>query len=219
MSNRKERRAQARTATSTSNHVPLHQPTRGVPTTKTLLDIASERQLVNIAPGSPAPSITTTRINPDGSIPPPNADSERAYQSSTTYLDIALYTITLTMLHFTLSVFVHHQYATEPPSLPSLFYKSTVKSPTPALLLMLVSMLHPRSSQLLVQTLFAALSVGAGAWLVHASNEDPYLAVMKKAPPLGTLWVWAIVEMNWECAVGCLSVVGGWGWWKGYSMF
>jgi len=66
---------------------------------------------------------------------------------------------------------------------------------------------------------FAALSVGAGTWLVYASNEDPYMAVMKKAPPLGTLWVWAVVEMRWEWAVGCLGVVGGWGWWQGYGIY
>jgi len=53
---------------------------------------------------------------------------------------------------------------------------------------------------------------------VHASNEDPYLAVMKKAPALGTLWVWATVEMRWEWAAACLGLVGGWGWWKGYAL-
>lgn len=218
MSNRRERRAQARASAATQNDVPLQQPSRDVPTHKTLLDIASERQLFNTRSQSSPPSITTTKINPDGTLSTAGSDTD-VLDTATPYLDIALYTATLTMLHFTLTVLVHHQYATTPPSLASILYTSTVASPTPALLLVLVSVLHPRSSHLLTQILFAFLSMVAGAWLVHASNEDPYMAVMKKAPPLGTLWVWAIVEMRWEWAVGCLGVVAGWGWWKGYSMF
>ena len=218
MSNRRERRAQARANATTKNEVPLRQPSRDAPNHKTLLDIASERQILNTASQSSYPSITTTKINPDGSLSTTSSASE-VPDTTTSYLDILLYTATLTMLHFTLTLLVHHQYATTPPSLGSILYTSSVASPTPALILLLVSILHPRSSQLFAQILFAFLSVAAGAWLVHASNEDAYMAVMKKAPPLGTLWVWSIVEMRWEWAVGCLGVVAGWGWWKGYSMF
>ncbi len=216
MSNRRERRAQARANLAIKDEVPLRQPSRDIPAHKTLIDLASERQLLNTTSQSSPPSITTTRINPDGTLSAIDSDSSDAI---TPYLDVILYTATLTMLHFTLTLLVHHQYATTPPSVPSILYTSTVASPTPALILILVSILHPRSSYLLTQILFAFLSVAAGGWLVHASNEDPYMAVMKKAPPLGTLWVWAIVEMRWEWAVMCLGVVAGWGWWKGYSMF
>lgn len=218
MSNRRERRAQARANPNTNNEVPLHQPSRDVPTNKTLFDIASERQLLNTTPQSSPSSITTTKINPDGTLSTIDSASDSP-DATMPYLDIFLCTATLTMLHFTLTVLVHHQYAITAPSLTSILYTSTFASPTPALILVLVSILHPRSSHLLTQILFAFLSVVAGAWLVHASNEDAYLAVMKKAPPLGTLWVWAIVEMRWEWAVGCLSVVAGWGWWKGYGIF
>lgn len=218
MSNRRERRAQARANPATKIEVPLHQPSRDTPTSKTLLDIASERQLLNTTSASSHPSITTTIINPDGTLSSEDSPSDSP-DASTPYLDVFLYTATLTMLHFTLTVLVHHQYATTPPSLTSILYTSTVASPTPALILVLISILHPRSSHLLTQILFAFLSMAAGVWLVHASNEDAYMAVMKKAPPLGTLWVWAIVEMRWDWAVGCLGVVAGWARWKGYSIF
>lgn len=218
MSNRRERRAQARVKPSTKNEVPLHQPSRDAPTHKTLFDMASERQLLDTTTPSSPPSITTTKINQDGTLSTTDSAPDSP-DATTPYLDVFLYTATLTMLHFTLTVLIHHQYATTPPSLTSILYTSTLTSPTPALLLVLVAILHPRSSDLSTQILFSFLSVGAGAWLVHASNEDPYMAVMKKAPPLGTLWVWAIVEMRWEWAVGCLGAVAGWGWWKGYSMF
>ena len=216
MDNRKERRAKARSKQET---VPLHQPSREPPRSRTLVEIASERQLLNTSSQNQAPSVTTTKINPDGSLSNTDLDVDSSASEETPYLDVALYTTTLTILHFTLTVLVHHQYATSPPSLPSIFYSSTVASPTPALLLVLVALLHPRSGQLITQLLFAALSIAAGVWLVYASNEDPYMAVMKKAPPLGTLWVWAIVEMKWEWALGCLGIVAGWGWFNGYSIF
>ena len=217
MSNRRERRAQARTKPDGSE-ITLQQPSRDGPSRKTLLDIASERQLLTTTSQSTPPSVSTTKINPDGTLTVTESNMD-SFDATTPYLDVFLYTATLTMLHFTLTVLVHHQYATTPPSLTSILYTSTVISPTPALILVLVSILHPRSSQLLTQILFAMLSMAAGAWLVHASNEDPYMAVMKKAPPLGTLWVWAVVEMRWEWAMGCLGVVAGWGWWRGYGIF
>ncbi|KAK4692212.1 hypothetical protein P7C71_g4949, partial [Lecanoromycetidae sp. Uapishka_2] len=218
MGNRKERRAQARTTPITGNDIHLSQPNRDEPKQKSLLEIAAERQLLGPSPGSSAPSITTTKINADGSLTTTEDSPVEAALEATPYLDVALYTTTLTLLNFTLTVLVEHQYAAEALNLRSLFYSSTVASPTPILLLILVAILHPRSAHPVTQVLFASLSVIAGAWLVHASNEDPYLAVMQKAPPLGTLWVWAVVEMRWEWALGCLGIVAGWGWWNGYSI-
>ena len=220
MSNRRERRAQARSKSTLENEsdVPLSQPARDTPRGKTLLDIANERQLLS-TPVQGKPSITTTNINPDGSLSTAELEENSSESTTTPYLDTALYTITLTLLHYTLTVLVHHQYASAAPSLSALFYESTVASPTPALILILVALLHPRASHLITQLLFTMLSVVAGAWLVYASNKDPYMAVMKKAPSLGTLWVWAVVELRWEWAVGSLGLVAGWGWWKGFSAY
>lgn len=220
MSNRRERRAhahaQSNSTSSATTQIPLEQPSRTPPSQKTLLEIAQERQLFNQGDQDAvvdAQSITTTTINPDGSLS--NSDP----LDSASFLDALLYTSTLTMIHFTLTFLVHHQYASEPPSLGPLFLSSSVFSPTPLLLLVLVFILHPRASHLATQVLFAAMAIVAGGWLVYATNDEPYMAVMKKAPALGTLWIWAIVEMRWEWAVACLSVVGGWGRWKGYSFF
>ena len=52
---------------------------------------------------------------------------------------------------------------------------------------------------------------------MKATNEEPYMAVMRKAPALGTLWVWAVVESRWEVAAAALAMVCSWGWLKGYG--
>lgn len=228
-SNRKERRAQAQAkskSTATSHDCDLARPSRAPPTSKTLLEIAAERQLLGHKGKDSAmdiSSVTTTTINPDGSLSEPldisNTDLDPELDAAPTpYLDIFLYTSTLICLNFTLTFLIHYQYAPSPPKVLSLFLSTTIFSPTPLIILLLVTTLHHRAAHPLVQVLFAAMSVFSGGWLVHASNEDPYLAVMKKAPALGTLWVWATVEMRWEWAAACLGLVGGWGWWEGYAL-
>ena len=215
--NRKERRAQVKQHSSPDD-IPLAHPEQQAPKGKTLIDIAEERQLLQIS-NKGSPSITTTRINPDGSITEIPEISGSSENVSTHYLDILLYSTSLILLHFTLTFLVHHQYGSERPSLLPLFLSSTVYSPAPWLVVLLVALLHPRASHPLMQLVFAAMAIIAGACLVRASNDDPYMAVMKKAPALGTLWVWGIVELRWETAAACLVMTGTWGRWKGYTFW
>lgn len=215
--NRKERRAQAKKH-SNSHDIPLARPKQQAPTGKTLIDIAEERQLLQRSSNG-SPSITTTRINQDGSITEIHESSVSPEAVSTPYLDIFLYSTSLILLHFTLTFLVHHQYASERPSLLPLILSSTVYSPAPWLILLLVALLHPRASHPFMQLVFAAIGSVAGVWLVQASNDDPYMAVMKKAPALGTLWVWGVVELRWEIAAACLTMTAVWARWKGYAFW
>ncbi|KAL8800135.1 MAG: hypothetical protein Q9200_007340 [Gallowayella weberi] len=212
--NRKERRAQDKQKQSPIG-IPLARPKEELPKGKTLIDIAQERQLLQLSSVT-SPSIITQHINPDGSITEVPVPSDPV---ATPYLDIILYSISLILLHFTLTLLVQHQYAPERPSVFPLFLSSTVFSPAPWLIVLLVALLHPQASHLMMQIVFASMAIMAGTWLVQASNEDPYLAVMKKAPALGTLWVWGIVELRWEVAAACLAVTGVWGWWKGFAFW
>lgn len=67
---------------------------------------------------------------------------------------------------------------------------------------------------------FLPLSVLLGVKLMAITNEAPYYAVMKRAPAIGTLWVWCILEVPLGASViGALGPLG-WGvWWKGYGIF
>jgi hypothetical protein len=66
---------------------------------------------------------------------------------------------------------------------------------------------------------FLPLAIGLGAYLIRMTNEEPYYAVMKRAPAIGTLWVWCVLEMS--AAAALVAVLGplGWGVWiKGYGI-
>jgi hypothetical protein len=61
------------------------------------------------------------------------------------------------------------------------------------------------------------VSVVAGCWLVRAVNRTGYYAVMKRAPPVGTLWIWSAVEMRLVPALVSCAVVGGYTWYYGFT--
>lgn len=73
----------------------------------------------------------------------------------------------------------------------------------------------PRGLRVFRVVTFAA-SIAVGCYILYAANEQGYMAVMKRAPPLGTLWVWLIVEMEWNWGALSLVVVCMWTWMRGY---
>lgn len=135
--NRKERRAQANTTPPVSTSIALSQPNRSPPLGKTLYEIAAERQSLlqpfspststTSSPSSSFPSRTTThtKINPNGTLstptPTPTPSSQNPKHNNDDNdndpigaLGQAIFlATTLTMLHFTLDVLVHHQYRQE----------------------------------------------------------------------------------------------------------
>jgi hypothetical protein len=67
--------------------------------------------------------------------------------------------------------------------------------------------------------IFLLISLLLGARLIAISNDAGYYAVMKKAPPIGTLWVWAVMEMSAGfSALGLLLPLGWAVLWKGYGI-
>jgi hypothetical protein len=67
--------------------------------------------------------------------------------------------------------------------------------------------------------IFLLISLLLGAQLIAISNDAGYYAVMKKAPPIGTLWVWTVMEMSAGfSALGLLLPLGWAVLWKGYGV-
>ncbi|TVY38140.1 hypothetical protein LSUB1_G002849 [Lachnellula subtilissima] len=78
------------------------------------------------------------------------------------------WSVSLTMLHFTMDVLVARQFAVE----------------------MEWDNLMTRSAQAFPG------SISAGSYLIHITNTYDYYAVMKQAPPMGCLWIWAVIELD-----------------------
>lgn len=244
--NRKERRSAAKDGRAAES-IPMAQPDRSGPKGKTLFDLAAEREAIlsgrrqaarpaNSTESSEEPSVVT--INPDGTLsgpdgePLPDIISEKIKASmeggqtgvtdtveaeESPLAEALLYTVTLSMLFFTLTVLVTQQYGmSRDVAWSDIIWKTGSNAP---FLFFAVHLLHPRAGSWWTQTLFLGMSVACGCWLITASSEYGYMAVMKKAPGVGTLWIWSVLESRVEIAFLGLACVVSYYWYGGYSLF
>lgn len=58
------------------------------------------------------------------------------------------------------------------------------------------------------QAIFFLASVSAGCHLVYITNKFSYLYILKRAPTLGVVWIWSVLELDLAVAVPSLAVVG-----------
>ncbi|KAL1976570.1 hypothetical protein VTN31DRAFT_2852 [Thermomyces dupontii] len=150
----------------------------------------------------------------------------------TAIVETLLSSLPLTTLHFTLSLLAAHQYAMTIEY--GRLFRETVLVAFP-ILTALVALAHghvplfPGFSALIKKkkkkkresfwspslptlVLYLPLAVVLGCYLIRMTNEDPYYFVMKKAPSIGTLWVWAVLEMDTSVAlIGAFVLPLVWG--------
>lgn len=68
-------------------------------------------------------------------------------------------------------------------------------------------LVHPRKELVSVRAGLWVVSVAAGCYVIRAVNMFGYYYVMKKMPPLATLWIWSVVEMGLvESVLSCVAV-------------
>lgn len=178
-------------------------PDRSKPKTPTLFDLAASRE---------KELFDKARIK-KGALPSSDVGDESPM------LLAILYGVTLTSLNLTLDILVWHQYSQDYPYAALIFRNLATTLP---ILLLLVFVFHSTwfgiaRFPLLRQLLFFCAALASGMYAVWQSNEGTYLAVMKKVPPAGTLWVWAVLEMGAAGGASSLIIVAIWAWWNGLS--
>jgi hypothetical protein len=245
--NRKQRRAAAKQSSSTApedaSSIPLERPPSSAkPHTKakTLYELAAERQSL-LSAGQPFPqppeppsnnskSTKFVKISPDGTLSSDNGTGlgaeEKEVEDSSPLFDTIFLSITLSMVHFTLSVLTAHQYAQELHILPLLASSVFIAFPILTFLMHLMhghlisfplaSMMSKKTSSLLLQGVYLSIATIAGCQLVMITNDSGYYAVMKRAPGIGTVWVWCVMEMG---LVGALLGVLGPALWAKYNEY
>jgi hypothetical protein len=218
---------------ASSPKIPLQQPDRSRPdiSHQTLLDIADKHGMFKERNG--ALNQADDVIAEEGSDPPIGRLGEAI-----------LWSISLAMLHFTFDVLVQNQYAVEI-AWRTIFTTSfqafggesntfclplyAALRSTPVFLILCYT-LHPHPSPsplsprlppqyqaVISQLLFFVGSVASGCYLIYITNEHGYLAVMKRAPPVGCMWVWSVIELDLRWSLASLVCCGAFLWWGGYS--
>jgi len=208
--NRKERRAAAReesrkTPKSSSVEMKLSHPNRSKPKTKTLLEIAEEKraQLEKEYPDKLKSSI------------PEYEDEE---ESLGPLGESIVYSVALSIIHFTLDILVFYQYRREI-EWKEIFFRAARVLPALCCVLYLFRTKTANRFPQLKQMFFFTLSVSAGCYLIYSGNKNGYYYVMQTAPALGTLWVWSCVEMQMVFAMVHVIVIVVYTWWNNFTTF
>jgi len=190
----------------------MRQPDRSGPKGKTLFELAEERQAL-LNKGRPFDD-----KHADGQVRDEDGNVLDDSAPIGPVGDAIFFTLTLAMLHFTLDVLVYHQYA-QAVEWPPIFKRTLTMLPVLFVVTYSVRSELLARVPLLRQLVCLITGVSAGCYMIHIGNTYNYFAVMKQAPPIGTLWVWSVIEMGLPYALACVSVNAGYLWWKGYTMF
>ena len=246
MTRRQRRAADTKSANpqlTSAADIPLARPNMTRDEGKTLLEIAAERQAQLAPRGQPFPKSSDlasetqfVTISPDGKITEPSATTQTTSGASTLepinpIFDTFFLALPLSCLHFTLSFLTVHQYAQELKALPIILNTIFVAFPT---LTLVIHLLHghlfgltagnvPTSMKkgaiVAQQILFLLAANTAGCYLIHLTNDKGYYAVMKRAPSIGTIWVWSVIELGLAGALAGVAGPGLYAWWNGYGVW
>nr|POF14204.1 hypothetical protein CFP56_03228 [Quercus suber] len=229
--NRKERRAAAKESGRpverpssmpkvNSESIPLGQPDRSGPKSKTLLDIYNDKKAL-IEQGQPFDI-----KHQDGRVRDESGNILTAGQAGHGDHDepigptgnTVFWTFTLGMLHTTLDTLVFSQYRQEI-EWGSIFRRTGTALPILFSLIYITRIdMVERKFKNVKQVIFFVVAVATGCYTIHVSNRYDYFAVMKQAPPLGTLWIWSVIEMDLAFAAASIAVNLVYLYWKGYSV-
>jgi len=235
--NRKERRAAAKdsgkhpsTATiNSASKIPMSQPDRSGPKGKTLLEIADERTAAlqgMMSSGQPFEKSLGDGLARDENgrvlLPAKDGDGENDDDDDDAVIGAGAESFflatSLAMVHFTLDVLVFQQYAQEI-SWPAIFKRTTIAYPILFLIVYMMKSELANRFQTLKQLFCLAVAVASGCYMIYAGNTYDYFAVMKQAPPLGTLWIWSVIEMKLGYGLASIAVDAGFLLWNGYTVF
>lgn len=224
--NRKERRAKETNKSGkstgssfkTSNELDdnavnylLKHPDRSGPKGKTLFELAEERQK-ELDKNKPAGWRDATK-NASGSVSASDDDAAIGPLG-----DALLYSASMAALHLTLDVIVYSQYR-EDIIWGEIFKRAGTALPVFILLVYLTHVELSYRFPMLRDIAFCAGSIVAGCYLVYSGNKHGYFNVMKAAPPVGTLWIWSVIEMSLPFAALNAVTVFAYVWYNGFDFF
>lgn len=189
----------------------LKHPDRSGPKGKTLFELAEERQK-ELNKSKPAGWREKAKSAAEGT---PAADEDEAIGPLG---DALLYSTSMAALHLTLDVIVYSQYR-EDIVWSEIFKRAGTALPVFILLVYLTHVNLAYRFPLARDLAFCAGSIVAGCYLIFSGNKHGYFNVMKAAPPVGTLWIWSVIEMSLPYAALNAIAVLAYVWYNGFDYF
>jgi len=129
-------------------------------------------------------------------------------------LDAMMFIIPINFLLLMMEILIHYQYGRHP-TLKALVDRTLQSAPILSIFIFYTTRYkqHRRT-----QFLLFLLGSFVGSRLIYLLNHGSWLVNMRQCPPLVTIWVYAIVQLELGPAVLNLIVVGIFIWWKGLNL-
>ncbi|CUA73876.1 hypothetical protein RSOLAG22IIIB_01397 [Rhizoctonia solani] len=135
----------------------------------------------------------------------PAEQEEQLSPLADSILDTAIMAIPLSTLYIVLDLLVQQQYAQQPTIKEEL---GRVITNVP-ILFILIHYINKRKATPMAQLLLFLTAISAGPRMIWLVNKGSWLRVTRQAPPLGTIWVYTIIQLNLVPAMASLVVVFG----------
>ncbi|CAO1617567.1 unnamed protein product [Sympodiomycopsis kandeliae] len=128
------------------------------------------------------------------------------------FLDLLIWSIPFTSLYVLLDVMIHQQYALHPTLLEEF---GRMIGTVPILVTIVWSTtISPKIPQRALQILFFIASILLGSAFVWTFHQSPFMEVVRRTPPLGTLWIYCVVKLDLIPCVVSVATVGAFVWWN-----
>jgi len=125
-----------------------------------------------------------------------------------------LFIIPMSSLYVMMVILAHRQYAQE--VTVSLLVEQLLSSIP--LLSVFIFYTTRYKQDLRMQIALAILSVFSGSRLIYVVNRTNWTIVMRQCPPLGTMWVYTVVQLDLIKAVAALAAVAAYVQWAGLKI-
>ncbi|KAJ7095298.1 hypothetical protein B0H15DRAFT_828932 [Mycena belliarum] len=126
-----------------------------------------------------------------------------------------LFITPFTFLLLLMDVLIYQQYGQEP-NLKTIVDRMVSGIPILSVFVFYTSR-YKRDQRM--QRLLFLIGTAAGSRMLFLIKRGSYLVNMQQCPPLVTLWVYIVVQLDLGLAVLNLASVGAFVWWKGLELF
>ncbi|KAJ3987208.1 hypothetical protein F5890DRAFT_1571850 [Lentinula detonsa] len=163
-------------------------------------------------------------INESGVLHKISSDQRQSESTDSEYtlmdeiLDTSMIIIPFCSLLILMDILIHNQYGRHA-SFKELFDGMKSRGPSIGVLALFIFYVHRHKRSSEIQTFLFLLSCAAGTRLMYLIALGSWLVNMRQCPPLATIWIYTVLELDLGPTVISLMVTACFVWWKGLQKY
>ncbi|KAI9466833.1 hypothetical protein BJY52DRAFT_1234630 [Lactarius psammicola] len=155
--------------------------------------------------------VSVQRHEASSTSPGASVDEDEDYPLAEEIFAATTLLIPMSFLLLMMYILVHFQYGQQP-SWSAITDRMLSSVP---ILAIFIFFTNRHKHKRWAQAGFFVLSVVSGTRMIYQVNYSNWLLNMQQCPPIGTIWVYTVLQLDLGPAALALSTVGVWVWWTG----